>query len=348
MPDDPANLPLASDQHTDPQVGRYVGLLVIGDPHLEGRTPGFRRDNYPEVILEKFEWCLRYAQANRLLPTLLGDLFDKPRDNPTWMLGSLIDMLTGVECIGIYGNHDCAEPQLTHHDSLSLLVKAGRLRLLDNKPWRGCMNGRAVIIGGSSYRQAIPELFVAEESAASEESNVTAAPPLVFWLTHHDVIVPGYEEQGRLETRSIDRIDLVINGHIHRRLGDVQRDQTLWITPGNISRRTRSDASRDHVPSVLRIDINNHGSRPGYERRIIEVPHQPFDDVFHPELLDAAADADAGSSAFVAGLRELQARRTEGGAGLMSFLEKNLRQFDDDVAAEIRQLAKEVTNNGDE
>lgn len=344
MRDDPANLPLAPDQH----LGQYVGLLVIGDPHLEGRTPGFRRDNYPEVILEKFAWCLRYAQANRLLPTLLGDLFDKPRDNPTWMLGSLIDLLSDAECIGIYGNHDCAEPQLTDHDSLSLLVKAGRLRLLDNNPWRGRMNGRAIVIGGSSYRQPIPESFAAEETAASERPNVTSAPRLVFWLTHHDVIVPGYEEQGRLETRSIDRIDLVINGHIHRRLGDVQRDHTLWITPGNISRRTRSDASRDHVPSVLRIDINNNGSGPGYERRIIEVPHQPFDDVFHPELVDAAADADAGSSAFVAGLRELQARRTEGGAGLMSFLEKNLPQFDGDVAAEIKRLAKEVTDNGDE
>lgn len=344
MPDDSANLPIASNQ--------YVGLLVIGDPHLEGRTPGFRRDNYPEVILEKFAWCLRYARANRLLPTMLGDLFDKPRDNPTWMLGSLIDLLSGVECIGIYGNHDCAEPQLTDHDSLSLLVKAGRLRLLDNKPWRGRMNGRAIVIGGSSYRQPIPDSFAAEETAVQEGTNVTQAQPsprpLVFWLTHHDVIVPGYEEQGRLETRSIDRIDLVINGHIHRRLGDVQRDQTLWITPGNISRRTRSDASRDHVPSVLRIDINNNGSGPGYERRIIEVPHQPFDDVFHPELVDSAADADAGSSAFVAGLRELQARRTEGGAGLMSFLEKNLPQFDGDVAAEIRRLAKEITNNGDE
>lgn len=347
MPDESGNLLLASDQF----VGQYVGLLVIGDPHLEGRTPGFRRDNYSEVILEKFAWCLRYAQANRLLPTLLGDLFDKPRDNPTWMLGTLIDMLSGVECIGIYGNHDCAEPQLTDHDSLSLLVKAGRLRLLDNNPWRGRMNGRAIVIGGSSYRQPIPDSFAAENTAAHAGVHVTQCPPpppLVFWLTHHDVIVPGYEEQGRLETRSIDRIDLVINGHIHRRLGDVQRDHTLWITPGNISRRTRSDASRDHVPSALRIDINSHASGSGYERRIIEVPHQPFDDVFHPELVDGAAEANTSASAFVAGLRELQARRTEGGAGLMSFLEKNLPQFDGDVAAEIRRLAKEVASNGDE
>lgn len=313
---------------------RYVGLLVIGDPHLEGRSPGFRRDDYPRAILDKFEWCLRYAQAHDLLPALLGDLFDKPRDNPTWMLGTLIDVLGEVECVGIYGNHDCAEPQLSDHDSLSLLVKAGRLRMLDGAPWRGRMgegDGRPVVIGGSSYRQPIPESFAVDAG--------DGPPPLVFWLTHHDVIVPGYEEQGRLEPRPIDKVDLVINGHIHRRLADVPRDPTLWITPGNISRRTRSDASRDHVPAVLRIDVD----QAGYRRTIVEVPHRPFDEVFHPEVTDVAVDTSA--SAFVAGLRELQARRTDGGAGLTSFLEKNLSQFDPAVAGEIMSLAKEVTDN---
>jgi hypothetical protein len=28
-------------------------MLVIGDPHVEGRQPSFRRDDYPRVILQK-------------------------------------------------------------------------------------------------------------------------------------------------------------------------------------------------------------------------------------------------------------------------------------------------------
>ncbi len=311
----------------------YTGLLVIGDPHLEGRSPGFRRDDYPRVILEKLEWCLRYADAHRLLPAMLGDLFDKPRDNPTWMLGSLIDLFSGSECIGIYGNHDCADPELGDHDSLSLLVKAGRLRILDGRPWSGLMNGRHVFVGGSSYRKSIPDAFV----QPAMKDNL---PPLVFWLTHHDIIVPGYEEQGRLQTREINGIDTIINGHIHRHLQDVQVGKTLWITPGNISRRSRHEATKDHVPSVLRVDI----SADGYTRQFIEVPHQPFDEVFHPAVADSTADNSA--SAFVAGLAELQARRTESGAGLAAFLDKNLAQFEGPVANEIMLLAKEVTSNG--
>jgi hypothetical protein len=59
--------------------GNYVGLLLIGDPHLEGRQPGFRKDDYPNVILDKLAWCLDYAAVNHLLPAILGDLFDKAR-----------------------------------------------------------------------------------------------------------------------------------------------------------------------------------------------------------------------------------------------------------------------------
>ena len=316
-----------------PDAVAYTGLLVIGDPHLEGRIPGFRKDDYPHAILTKLEWSVRYAQAHRLQPAILGDLFDKPRDNPTWMLGSLIDLLEGLECVGLYGNHDCAEPELCEHDSFSLLVKAGRIRLLDGQPWRGSMNGRSVIVGGSSYRQHFPARV--DVSHAEGES-----APLVFWLAHHDIIVPGYEEQGRIHPREIEGIDLVINGHIHRRLHDVQTGRTLWMTPGNISRRARSEATKDHIPSVLRIDITQEG----YTRQFVEVPHRPFDEVFHSMLTEPSTEGAA--SAFIAGLAELQARRTQSGAGLVAFLEKNLSQFEQGVAQQIMALAQEVTDHG--
>lgn len=311
----------------------YTGLLIIGDPHLEGRTPGFRKDDYPNVILDKLDWALRYAQAHFLLPAILGDIFDKPRDNPTWMIGRLLDVLKDIECFSLYGNHDCADPELCEHDSLSLLVKAGSIRLLDTQPWSGSMNGRPVVLGGSSYRKQFPDRYDVPREAADRT-------PLVFWLAHHDLIVPGYEEQGRIQPREIEGVDLVINGHIHRRLQDVQTGRTLWMTPGNISRRSRSDATKDHVPAVLRIDV----TAAGYTRQFVEVPHRPFDEVFHSILQDAPIEGKA--SAFVAGLAELQARRTESGAGLISFLEKNLSQFEQCVADEIMFLAQEVTNNG--
>src|SRR4029078_4086853 len=104
-------------------------------------------------------------------------------------------------------------------------------------PWCGAMNGRLVVVGGSSYRQPIPTHFDCK-------ADDTDGEPLVIWLCHHDVSVPGYEEQGRIEPREISGIDLIVNGHIHRRLADVEKGGTRWLTPGNISRRARSDVTR--------------------------------------------------------------------------------------------------------
>ena len=311
--------------------GPYRGVLLIGDPHLEGRQPGFRKDDYPNVILDKLAWCLGYAEQHQLLPALLGDLFDKPRDNPTWMMGRLLELLRG-EVIGLYGNHDCADPLLGDHDSLSLLVKAGRLRLLDpDNPWRGKMTGRLVVVGGSSYRQKLPERF--------DPPPASGPPPLVLWLTHHDILIPGYDE-GRIKPCEIPGVDLVINGHIHRRLEEIRCGNTRWLTPGNISRRSRSDAARDHEPAVLRLDVSSDC----YQLEHVAVPHRPYTEIFHDYVADAPLDTT--QSAFVRGLAELQARRTESGAGLAEFLQQNVSQFQPAVAAEIMRLAEEVLNDG--
>ena len=315
----------------------YQGLLVIGDPHLEARPPGFRKDDYPEVILEKLEWCFDYALNNRLLPAILGDLFDKPRDNPNWIIGRLIDLFNlHGEVIGLYGNHDVHyNPELTDDDSFSLLVKAGRVRLLSaESPWRGTIGGRAVVVGGSSYRQKIPDRFPLDP--AGHESSDT--PSLAIWLTHHDINIPGYED-GWIKPREIEGIDLLINGHIHRRLDNVQAGKTLWVNPGNISRRARSDASRNHVPAVLRIDVVPDA----YNLAYVEVPHRPFEEVFYDAVISDVGET--GASAFVAGLAELQCGARPSTPGLMEFLGQNLKQFEVPVADEIMKLANEVTDN---
>ena len=170
--------------------------------------------------------------------------------------------------------------------------------------------------------------------------NQGGSPPLVVWLTHHDILIPGYDE-GRIRPFAMKGVDLVINGHIHRRLADIVAGPTRWLTPGNISRRSRSDATRDHVPSVLRIDV----SPANYAMQYVEVPHRPFDEVFHEQILDAPQER--GASAFVTGLAELQARRTASGAGLAEFLAQTVTQFSTAVAAEIMQLQAEVSCDGD-
>ncbi|WP_417391919.1 metallophosphoesterase [Gimesia sp.] len=310
----------------------YSGVLLIGDPHVEGRVPGFRKDDYPQIVLEKLRWCLQTAREQKLLPVLLGDLFHVPRDNQNWLLCQLLSLFE-PPVYGIYGNHDCRENQLNEHDTLSILIQAGKYQLLSAEtPWRGKMQGRSVLIGGTSWGRKLPGAI---EVAPGED------PPLVIWVTHHDLIVPGYEEQGHFKPYEIEGVDYVINGHIHRRLEDVVKGQTTWVTPGNIVRRSRSDASRAHVPSVLKLEVTAEG----WQRSVVEVPHQPFDEIFHAEVQDDTEQEHP--SAFISGLAELQTRRTDSGAGLKLFLEKNLTQFHPAVADEVQKLANEVSNHDD-
>jgi predicted phosphodiesterase len=315
----------------------YKGLLFIGDPHLASRVPGFRKDEYPAVSLNKLTWCLDHAREHSLLPAILGDLFHWPRDNDNWLLGELLELLGRQEVIGIYGNHDARVNELDDDDSFSVIVKADRLRLVDGKnPWRGDMSGQPVVVGGTSWGQCPPIAFDPAFSATSPH----ARRPLVVWMTHHDVIAPGHE--GRFAPYEIPGVDVVVNGHIHRKLEDVQAGSTCWITPGNICRIKRSDISRQHVPSVLRIDILA-GTR-DWRKSMVEVPFKPFAEVFHAEIIAPATEPV--ESAFVQGLAELQSRRTPGGSGLIEYLQANLAQFNQAVAHEVLALAKEVTEDG--
>lgn len=319
-------------------IDSYRGFLVVADPHLESRVPGFRKDDYPRVVLEKVTWCLGYAHRQNLLPVFLGDIFHVPRDNPNWLLGELLVIFQrGV--IGVYGNHDVQRNELTGDDSLDVIVKAGKYQLLDEgNPWYGNFCGQPVIIGGTSWGRMLPSQF--------QPGRHIDPRPVVFWLAHHDVRVPGYEEEGRFDPREIPGVDAIINGHIHRRLEPFQTGSTVWLTPGNIVRRQRSDMTKQHIPSALEVDI--HPS--GWSYQYVEVPHKPFNEVFYGEI-GADARSPSGESTldsrFIAGLSELLARKTDTAAGLMAFLEINLAQFDEAVAKEIMKLAKEVTTNGE-
>lgn len=192
-----------------------------------------------------------------------------------------------------------------------------------------------MILGGTPWGKRLPKALPGE----GPDDTVEEKGRLVFWAAHHDVSVPGYEEGGYFGPYEMSGVNVVINGHIHRHLEDVQKGQTLWVTPGGITRVARSDATRGHIPSVLRVDITEDGFNFDY----VEVPHEPFDEVFHQELV-AEEELDTRSS-FIAGLAELKARRTESGAGLKRFLDQNIHQFEKSVTDEILALAEEVAEN---
>lgn len=311
-------------------MAELCGILCIGDPHLASRTPGHRSDDYPRTVLEKLVFCVEYARREALVPVVLGDLFHMPRDNGNALVVELIERLGEQGVLAVVGNHDVAESRrLEAADTLSILVAAGRVRLLARSPWRGTIGGRAVAIGGTDWGEPIPERV--DRAALG-----VGADGLLLWITHHDVRFRGYEEAGRLEPREIAGVDVVVNGHIHRPLASARAGGTTWLNCGSITRVKRGEGSR-RAPAALRIAVE-----PGaWRAEAVEVPHRPFEEVFHAEAAAGPAAREAGS-AFVANMAELLARRTSDGQSLVDFLDQNLGRYEDGVAREVRRLAKEV------
>jgi len=154
-----------------------------------------------------------------------------------------------------------------------------------------------------------------------------------FWVAHHNLGFPGYDAK-RIDCYEIPGVTAVINGHIHRRLPDVVTGKTTWLNPGALARVVRGDATRDHRPVALRIDVSADSWTPS----LVEVPCEPYEAVFH--LLEAEGAIDPSGSGFVAGLMGLESIRTGGGAGLRDFLAQNVEQFEAPVQAAIWKLVQ--------
>ncbi|NLY52444.1 MAG: metallophosphoesterase [Firmicutes bacterium] len=307
----------------------YSGLLLIGDAHLASRTPGYRKEDYPEIVLGKVEWCLEHAREEKLLPVFLGDLFHYARDNATWLLVELIRLFS-EPVLAIVGNHDVSTTgRLTSSDSLTLLVEAGRVRLVSAEaPWVGRLGSIPIMIGGSSYGEMIPRCVDRAKYGVSADTKV-------IWLTHHDVRFRGYEEGGRFGPFAIEGVDIAINGHIHRPLPSTQAGQTLWLNPGNITRLSRGETSM-REPQVTELRWDN-----GWQVSTQVVPHRPFAEVFYEA--DELEEVQLGESEFIHGLEMLEKIRTDDGTGLLDFIERNRGALGDErVYAEIMRLAEEV------
>lgn len=304
----------------------YQGLLFIGDPHLASRVPGFRKDDYTEAILQKIEFALCLAEEQRLLPVILGDLFNVPRDNTNSLLSRLMRLFEGHFILGITGNHDTTEKELQDDDSLCVIASAGRLHLIDQSgPWQGLVNGIPVYIGGTSWSDRIPNQF--DDFANSA---------LVIWITHHNI---GFvDSEGMwIKPREIPGIHLIVNGHIHKPMSDRICGMTTWMNPGSIARVQRVDAVRDFVPSVIKLTPSVIGQ---WVTERIPLPHAPYDNVFYP-MMEQFTEERTGS-AFIQGLETIQSMRTSGGAGLVHFINSNIGQFEEKVAAVILKLVKEI------
>lgn len=283
------------------------GLLVIADPHVAATAPGQRLEGYRQQVMAKLAACLELARQRGLYPVIAGDLFHWPRENPNSLIVELIELFGPHVPAVLVGNHDKYLARFSRDVSLAVLDAAHAVRLISEPGpafWLDTPAG-PVLTGGSPDGSPLPRHVERGEAVAT------------VWLCHHNINFPDFVEQ-QVSPREIPGLDWLINGHIHRPQPMVAMGQTRWCNPGNITRLTFSQRTKERIPAAA---IWLPGAS-GLERW--PVPLEPFGAVFPDQPFPEAPAHQERGSRFLTGLERLRWRRTQEGLGLKEFLSANL------------------------
>lgn len=221
------------------------GLLFIGDPHLGSIKPGRRKDvDFGVTVLRAIAEAIAIANARRLVPVFLGDIFDRPFEEDERLKTRLTRILAGCWTTPVTntGNHDKANDMLEDCDSLALLAAGGTISVVRTSgPVCIYQIGELRVgLGATPYGQAIP----------TDVQGLFPDVDTVVWITHHDLALEG-AYPGALAPHPIEGCAIVVNGHMHLRKPLVTAGSTVWFNPGNIT-QTAVDAL-DHVPTVFEL-----------------------------------------------------------------------------------------------
>lgn len=321
----------------------FDGILFIGDPHVSSRRPGRRKDDYLSSVLNKLREAAAVCREQRLLPVILGDLFNRNDDNDLRMLNRLVAVLKEypVAPFVLEGNHDKEQTTLSEADALTLLASTGVVRLL---------NKAGLEIEVPIAEQGVCRLIAFPYGSPLPDA-VERRGDWTIAVTHHDLAF-GSSYPGAQPLKPIENVDLVVNGHMHDTKAAQQHGNTWWHNPGNIEPLSVDLAN--HVPRVWRWcpsqGVSKHALAP------IELTHgTDLFDLTGIQVAAASAEESVAAlapqkSEFAALLEEeaaLQAQRTEDGSIFLEDLKALLDEasVSKPAAALLLQLAASVTGN---
>ncbi|WP_207479729.1 metallophosphoesterase [Arenibaculum pallidiluteum] len=304
-----------------------AGILFIGDPHLSSRRPGRRRDHdFAATCLDRLDQCIALAGAEDLLPVILGDLFDRPREDDHGLIVRAIRILRTARHMPfcLVGNHDRVDARLGDDTALALVREAGAVRTIETPGpvFTRPIGGRRVGLGATPHGDAIPR-------------DVTGLFPdaeTVAWLTHHDLAI-GRTYPGAEPVFPIIGCDVVVNGHMHGLEPPRRTGGTLWFNPGNILRQ--SVDMIDHVPAAWAWDPkepHSFGQRPlRYDRDVFDLTGR------HAAPIAPGAEARPSVFAELLGSESRsEMERTSDGSVLLEEIERLFAE--DDVPPEVRAV----------
>jgi len=243
-----------------------IRFISSSDEHLSDLSPGFRKDDYRDAILNKMEWQGEFARKFRTDGILRGgDLFHVKAANKTTMmsLSRVASVHRGYPCptYAIVGNHDMArnDPNSVIRQPIEVLFKSDVLyRLEDELFIDGSMSVRVV---GVDYSTDLDYDALCSRIRKKDETYTIAVIHALAANAPEDKIQKFFSE------RIFDYRDLVFSGcpdvyifgHYHKDQGISDVHGVKFVNLGAISRGALTFENLERKPKVCSIVCNSSG-----------------------------------------------------------------------------------------
>lgn len=244
-----------------------IRFLTSSDEHISDITPGFRKDNYRNAILEKLVWQGKFAKkfnANAIIRG--GDLFHVKSPNKTTMatMATVAGIHRNYHCptFSVAGNHDMThnDPSTINKQPLGVLFESGVIsRLLDERFTSSSLSVRVI---GVEYTTDLDDGGL--QDLVRKRGGDTYTIAIVHALAS---FAPDKRIQSFFGEKIFDYRDLIFEGcpdvyvfaHYHKDQGIMDHLGVKFVNLGAISRGSLTFENTTRVPKISTISCNSQG-----------------------------------------------------------------------------------------
>lgn len=235
------------------------------DPHLKGRNPARRLDDYPSEVIGFFNEMLAIANKEKLTAVLIGgDIFDTPKISQR-LYNRLARILKKFPCpiLVVPGNHDMfgENPESLDDTMLGSLESSGVITLLSdehpNVDFQG--DGITLAIHGKEYTKA-------RDLDPHEDFHIGPATMNYDWnflMTHQMLLDKPFHPDIKYtlikDAAAATDVDVVFGAHYHPGWGIIEENDVTFIHPGGTARLEGTKTEATRTIQYAYIDVDDEG-----------------------------------------------------------------------------------------
>lgn len=246
-------------------------FLIVGDNHMDSKTPSSRLDNYMEATLMELTETLRIAKAGKCdYYILLGDVFNRIevggecRNRALEILASDEGEPWPFEKYVVVGNHDIAhDPDKLEKSALQTLISAGAVKCAETL---GDLPVRFFHFNPFLDKELNDGMLLRyNDKIMFMHASIVDKPTMFDHVLFSDLV--AHED-----TR------LIFSGHIHRKM-EANKGNLSFINPGSLG---RPEISNDYEKSKVSVVLLQYDfDTDEYNTRTFELKYSaPYDVVF--------------------------------------------------------------------